>query len=125
MQCSACQGKQFPFTSNSLLMVLGITCVIMRLVASKKWLNLVNHKNQNPNTTTSWLKSALNLALIPIVLLSSSALSGLTFLPVLRNVGYASKAQIQIQEKTINWYYKALEINQNKVPALVQRARIL
>lgn len=69
---------------------------------------------------TSCLKSILFVSIIPIMLLFTSTLAGLTLLPDFRTVTYATQVEIQ-NSNEISWYDKALAINQNNVPALVQR----
>jgi len=69
----------------------------------------------------SYVKNAAIVTLAPIMLLSLSTMIGSLFsLPGLSTVAYAAQVEI-LNSKGITWYDKALSINQNNVPALVEK----
>lgn len=77
--------------------------------------NLIKDKRQN-----SYIKNSVIVALVPIVLLTLSTTSEfLLSIPGIPTVAYGSQSEMSSKETT--WYDKALAINQNNVPALVQK----
>jgi tetratricopeptide (TPR) repeat protein len=69
----------------------------------------------------SHMKNSVIVPVLPIVLLSLSTMSGfLLSLPGIPTVAYGSQVEIP-SSREIMWYDKALVINQNNVPALVQK----
>ena len=69
----------------------------------------------------SCIKNGISISLTPILLLSLTTIVGmLTSLPIFHTVAYASQVE-KMYSKDIAWYDKALAVNQNNVPALVQK----
>lgn len=78
--------------------------------------NLIKDKIQN-----RYMKNSVIVSLVPIVLLSLSTMSGfLLSIPGFQTLTYGSQGEI-LSSKENTWYDKALAINQNNVPALVQK----
>jgi len=69
----------------------------------------------------SCIKNGISVSLVPIVLLSLSTIVGI-LISVLSfpTAAYASQVEM-IYSKDVAWYDKALAVNQNNVPALVQK----
>ena len=86
-------------------------------MSNKRATNMIKNINQNVDMKSTF-SIAIILTLIPVLLLSLLSLPG-SFLP------YAySQAELK-DSKGITWYDKALAINQNNVPALVQKGTAL
>jgi tetratricopeptide (TPR) repeat protein len=69
----------------------------------------------------SYIKNSVIVPVLPIVLLSLTTMSGILLsLPGVPTVAYGSQPEIP-SSKEVTWYDKALVINQNNVPALVQK----
>ncbi|HEY7227568.1 MAG TPA: tetratricopeptide repeat protein [Nitrososphaeraceae archaeon] len=67
------------------------------------------------------VRNGISIFLAPILVLSlTTIVSTLTSLPSFLTVVYASQVEI-MYPKDITWYDKALTVNQNNVPALVQK----
>jgi hypothetical protein len=108
------------FTANRVFIISLIIVTRMQLVFHELVVPYSSYNAIKSTPPSSCLKSALFVSLIPIMLLSSTSLAGLTLLPAFPTVPYAAQVEIQ-NSNGISWYDKALAINQNNIPALVQR----
>lgn len=108
------------FTANLGLIILLTITSSMQLVSRELVVPCSSYKTIKSTRITSCLKSILIVSIIPIMLLLASTLTGLTLLREFPTVAYATQVEIQ-NSNEIRWYDKALAINQNNVPALVQR----
>jgi tetratricopeptide (TPR) repeat protein len=86
-------------------------------MSNKRATNMIKNVNQNVDKKRTF-SIAIILTLIPVLLLSLLSLPS-SFLP------YAYSQAALKDSKGITWYDKALAINQNNVPALVQKGTAL
>jgi tetratricopeptide (TPR) repeat protein len=86
-------------------------------MSNKRATNMIKNVNQNVDMKRTF-SIAIILTLIPVLLLSLLSLPS-SFLP------YAYSQAALKDSKGITWYDKALAINQNNVPALVQKGTAL
>ena len=84
-------------------------------------INMINNLGNVNKLENSCIKNGISVSLIPIVLLSLSTIVGI-LISVLSfpTAAYASQVEM-IYSKDVAWYDKALAVNQNNVPALVQK----
>jgi tetratricopeptide (TPR) repeat protein len=84
-------------------------------------INMIYNLGNVNKLENSCIKNGISASLIPIVLLSLSTIVGI-LISVLSfpTAAYASQVEM-IYSKDVAWYDKALAVNQNNVPALVQK----
>jgi tetratricopeptide (TPR) repeat protein len=84
-------------------------------------INMIYNLGNVNKLENSCIKNGISVSLIPIVLLSLSTIVGI-LISVLSfpTAAYASQVEM-IYSKYVAWYDKALAVNQNNVPALVQK----
>lgn len=84
-------------------------------------INMVKKLGNVKKLENSCINNGISLSLVPILLLSLSIIVAmLTSVLSFPTAAYASPVEI-IYSKDVAWYDKALAVNQNNVPALVQK----
>jgi tetratricopeptide (TPR) repeat protein len=84
-------------------------------------INMVDKQGKIKKSANSCKQKGIRVSIVPILLLSVGTIMGMVIaLPSYPTAAYASKVE-NMYYKDVEWYDKALAVNQNNVPALVQK----
>jgi len=84
-------------------------------------INMVDKLENVEKSGHSCKQNGIRVSIVPILLLSVSTIMGMLIaLPSFPTAAYASQVE-NMYSKDVAWYDKALAVNQNNVPALVQK----